>query len=68
MDINKSPIMIYEKTYANAKNEFDKKLLEAKRILKKEQKKCKHKFTFYPDPSGNNDSESVCDFCGFIVY
>lgn len=27
------------------------------------QKECSHEWRYYPDPSGNNDSEYICDIC-----
>jgi hypothetical protein len=39
-----------------------KKLNEARRIV---QLECPHYLTtYYPDPSGNNDSSTQCDICG----
>jgi hypothetical protein len=45
------------------RQELARKRLESK--LAKLQTKCKHEHkTFYPDPSGNNDSYYECDDCG----
>lgn len=43
--------------------QYHKKLkaLSEKRVLI--QKQCKHKWKYLPDPSGNNDSEYVCEIC-----
>ena len=59
----RTPKQLFERRYNQIDKEYRSKLLKARELLKKRQKDCKHKFTYYPDPSGNNDSWDICDYC-----
>jgi hypothetical protein len=56
-------------TYIRALEELDKEFQIKREFLRKDlrvaQNECKHEHTTYhPDPSGNNDSYTECDWCG----
>lgn len=53
----------------NGKNrimeEYKNKIAELNREICETQKDCPHlETTFYPDASGNNDDDTICDWCG----
>jgi len=55
--------------YHTKKREHEKQILEKTRelglILAEIRKACPHlETTYYGDPSGGNDSETVCNLCG----
>ena len=44
---------------------YEKRLDRHKKNIKEIRKQCPHtNETFYPDPSGNNDSTYTCNVCG----
>lgn len=44
---------------------YEKRLQRHKEKIREIRKQCPHnKETYYPDPSGNNDSSYTCDVCG----
>jgi len=47
------------------RTEFENNLKTIRKNLNYLTKQCKHSsITWYPDPSGNNDSCEVCSICG----
>ena len=45
--------------------EYKEKLAQLNKDIVETQKLCPHlETTYYPDASGNNDSETTCDWCG----
>lgn len=64
-EIQNWPIVKYQKGIAKLKGEISL----AEQVLRYElhlaQMVCLHKkTTYHPDPSGNNDSYTECDWCG----
>lgn len=52
-------------TAESAQKDHRKKMDHHKDELTKLRKICQHEeLTFHPDPSGNNDSCYICDWCG----
>jgi predicted dithiol-disulfide oxidoreductase (DUF899 family) len=44
---------------------YDKRVQRHKDKIKEIRKQCPHsEESYYPDPSGNNDSTYTCDVCG----
>lgn len=53
------------KKIEKCKSLYEKKVKSHKQNISKIQKECSHtRETYYPDPSGNNDSSYTCDICG----
>lgn len=51
-----------------AQEDFEAKKNELRDRLVLFQSSCKHaKTTYYPDPSGNNDSFTSCDLCDKVI-
>ncbi len=61
----KSPYSQYVMAIEALDEEYKAKRAAIKAKLRDAQQKCTHsKTTYYPDPSGNNDSYWQCDLCG----
>ena len=50
------------------RDEFKAKLNDLERDRRSVRQDCSHAlYTYYPDPSGNNDSHTTCDICGASI-
>lgn len=64
-DFASSPWWTYVGALEALDAEYKTKKDALKASLREAQKQCKHeKTTYHPDPSGNNDSYTECDYCG----
>ncbi len=64
-DIQNWPIIKFENQLKKLSKKFSDDLSILESELLKAQETCSHKQTRYcPDPSGNNDSYTECDWCG----
>lgn len=64
-DFSDSPYWQYTEAMDALDKEYQIKRDYLREVLRGRQSKCGHpKTTYYPDPSGNNDSRIECDVCG----
>lgn len=64
-DFPNSPWWEYVEAVEALDRDYKAKKEVLKATLREAQKKCgPPQTTFHPDPSGNNDSYTECDFCG----